>query len=99
MTAAERAQHYASKVPPAISGQGGHMATFKLAAKLTRGFDLGSERSFPILKDWNQGCQPPWTDADLWHKLRDAEVNGKEARGSMLAEGCSGHPVAPLANP
>lgn len=68
-----RARKYLERVPPAVSGQGGHNATFKAACILILGFQLTKNEGFLVLKDWNQYCQPPWTDQELWHKIRDAD--------------------------
>ena len=82
MTAPEKAKLYAAKVPPAVSGQGGHAATYHLACELYNGFALDFIDSKSILKDWNMSCDPPWSDAELDHKIRDAEkARHKEHRG------------------
>ena len=57
---------------PAISGSGGHNATFAVAVALRHGFDLGEEEAWPILLDYNQRCQPPWSERELRHKLASA---------------------------
>ncbi|MCH8839831.1 MAG: bifunctional DNA primase/polymerase [Planctomycetes bacterium] len=67
-----RARKYLVKLPPAISGQGGHNATFHAACVLVIGFGLDREQSFALLCEWNQTCQPPWTDRELEHKVDDA---------------------------
>lgn len=68
----ERARRYLAKMESAIAGQGGHAITFKAACKLVE-FGLGLEAAWPIFLEWNQThCQPPWTEADLRHKLQDA---------------------------
>jgi hypothetical protein len=67
-----RATAYLAKLPPAISGQGGHAATFNAACRLVE-FGLSFEEAFPVLADWNlTHCQPPWTERELRHKLADA---------------------------
>ncbi|MCX6902814.1 MAG: hypothetical protein NTW03_04935, partial [Verrucomicrobia bacterium] len=72
MTTIDRARSYLAKMPPAISGQGGHAATFNAACRLVE-FGLGFETALPLLAEWNQShCQPQWTDKELGHKLTDA---------------------------
>ena len=66
------AAQYAAKVPGAISGQGGHNATFRLACALIRKFDLDEEQAFLVMNAWNALCDPPWSERDLEHKVRDA---------------------------
>jgi hypothetical protein len=70
---AERARAYMAKVPPAVSGQGGHKQTYKAACKLVLGFGLSPDEALPLLKEWNEPCQPPWDERDLVRKLREAD--------------------------
>jgi KaiC/GvpD/RAD55 family RecA-like ATPase len=37
------------------------------------GFGLSQEEAFRVMADWNQACQPPWSEKELRHKLADAE--------------------------
>lgn len=67
-----RARNYLAKLPPAISGSGGHAATFKAARALVRGFNLTPEHALPLMLEWNTACCPPWTEAALRHKLNSA---------------------------
>jgi putative DNA primase/helicase len=66
-----RARNYLMKVPPAVSGEGGHNQTFKAACILMR-FGLTKEEALEVLREWNETCQPPWPEKDLLHKLNDA---------------------------
>ncbi|MFN9114693.1 MAG: hypothetical protein ACK5XN_31920 [Bacteroidota bacterium] len=86
--AEQRARLYAQSYPAAISGQDGHGVTFRLACVLVTGFELGIDGARQILADWNQGCQPPWSDRELEHKLRHAENAGRleGSQGWMLEE-------------
>ncbi len=79
-----RAEAYVSRIEPAISGSGGHNQTYKVACVLTHGFNLTKGEAFPILRQWNRHCQPPWTDGELEHKLDSALRAGGE-RGYLLA--------------
>ena len=71
-TLTERAAAYAAAMPPAISGQGGHQATFAVASALIHGFALSEEQAWPIMCEYNARCSPPWSEAELRHKLADA---------------------------
>ena len=72
----ERASAYLERMPPAIAGSGGHSATFNAAAVLSRGFAMTEQDALPILLAWNQShCQPPWSEADIRHKLRSAATS------------------------
>lgn len=72
----ERASAYLERLPPAIAGSGGHAATFAAAAVLIRGFAMSETDALPLLLSWNQThCQPPWSEADIRHKLRSATTS------------------------
>lgn len=68
----ERARKYLAKLPPAISGQGGHKTTFRTACILVRGFLLNPEQAMMLLQEWNQTCVPPWSERELEHKIAGA---------------------------
>ncbi len=68
----DRARKYLSKLPVAVSGQGGHGATFHAACVLCLGFELSTDDALGLLLEWNSGCQPPWSEKDLRHKVEDA---------------------------
>ena len=80
-----RARAYVAAVPPAISGQNGDVATFKLCASLARGFDLSDDDCLTLLGEWNQYCQPPWTEGELREKLGNARKYGQGEIGSLRA--------------
>lgn len=67
-----RARGYLAHVEGAISGQGGHRRTFRVACVLVQKFGLTIEQAFPLLELWNQTCEPPWSEKELLHKLQDA---------------------------
>jgi putative DNA primase/helicase len=67
-----RARSYLAKVPPAVSGEGGHNQTFKAACALLR-LGLTQEEAMAPFREWNERCQPPWREKDLRKKLRDAD--------------------------
>lgn len=68
----DRARAYVAKMPAAISGAGGHDATFAVARKLVQDFELGEADAWALLCEYNQRCEPPWSDRELRHKLDDA---------------------------
>lgn len=81
----KRARAYARSTPGAISGHGGSLATFKLAVALVRGFGLSDPEALTVLaEDFNPRCEPPWSVAELNHKLRYARQAGRVAVGSLL---------------
>ena len=86
----DRARRYAARCPVAVSGQRGHDATFHVAAVLWNGFGLTEGDTLMLLREWNCGCQPPWSEAELVHKVKSvAGARHSDARGYLLgnAEG------------
>jgi putative DNA primase/helicase len=63
---------YLAKIPPAVAGQRGHDRTFHAACVLIQGFDLTIDEARALFHQWNLGCIPPWSPAELEHKLHDA---------------------------
>lgn len=83
-----RARAYTRGVPGAVSGQGGSLATFKLAVALVRGFALPEEQALGVLlEDFNPRCEPPWSEEELRHKVSYARKAGRVAMGSLLGVG------------
>jgi hypothetical protein len=72
MNALAACRVYLAKLSPAVSGARGHSATFRAACECVR-FGLSDADALALLREWNgTHCQPPWTDKELTHKLRDA---------------------------
>lgn len=88
-----RAHAYAKKVPGAVSGNGGHRATFVLALKLARLFALNEDELFEVMWGWNDSCDPKWTRKEIQHKCieavayanREVSATTKETRNDMTA--------------
>ena len=96
----ERARRYIAKCPAAISGQGGHDATFHVAACLVHGFALGQPEALSLLTEWNGGCLPPWSERELRHKIESASrASHSEPRGCLLGAGVAPGPQRRLAAP
>jgi hypothetical protein len=66
------AQGYLAHIEGAISGQRGHDRTFRVACVLTIKFGLTLEQAWPLFLEWNEQCEPPWSEKELLHKLQDA---------------------------
>lgn len=66
------ARRYVRQCEPAISGQEGHKATFRVAVALVRRFGLNEAEALAVLRDWNRMCQPPWEESDLRYKITSA---------------------------
>ncbi len=68
-----RALAYLQAMPAAVSGQGGHSATYSAATVLVHGFALSTGQAFSmLLAHYNPRCQPPWKEKELRHKVEDA---------------------------
>ena len=65
---------YLATIPGAASGRGGHGATFRAACKVAVRLRrvMTWEQALPVLAEWNATCEPPWGEADLAHKLKEA---------------------------
>jgi len=60
-------------LPAAISGQGGHPATYTAAVALVHGFGLDKPTALRLLTErYNPRCKPPWSPDELRHKVEDA---------------------------
>ncbi len=85
MTLEERITRYLELCPGAISGEGGHNATFHIACVLVHGFDLPASQALDFLRWYNQKCQPPWSEKELRHKIEDASKAAHDKpRGYLL---------------
>jgi hypothetical protein len=71
----ERIQAYLDVIPGAISGEGGHSQTLKVTTALVIGFALPPDEVWRYLRLYNQRCEPPWTERELDHKIREAAAN------------------------
>jgi hypothetical protein len=82
-----RASAYLGAMPPAISGQGGHNATYAASTALVHGFGLTDVEALELLKtQYNPKCQPPWTEKELQHKVSEAASQPhKRPQGWLLA--------------
>jgi predicted P-loop ATPase len=71
---------------PAIEGQAGDATTYKLAC---RGYDMGLplDLVYQHMRDeWNPRCVPPWSDADLYQKVKNAFRYAKNSAGNRTPE-------------
>jgi KaiC/GvpD/RAD55 family RecA-like ATPase len=68
----ERARKYLAKLPPAVSGQGGHNAAFHAACVLVLGFCLPGADALTLMREFSERCNPPWSERELQHKVSQA---------------------------
>jgi hypothetical protein len=67
-----RIRCYLNRCPPAVSGHYGHAQTFKVACALVWGFALPRDTALHYLEIYNACCEPPWSPAELAHKIDSA---------------------------
>jgi hypothetical protein len=82
----ERARKYLAKMPVAVSGQGGHNSTYHATCTLVLGFGLDRGDALTLLREWNENCQPPWSERELEHKV-DSALKEPGWRGYLLGDG------------
>ena len=79
------ARKYIAKMPLAISGRNGHSQTLTVACTLVKGFNLTVDEARPLLREYSQRCHPPWRDAELEHKLSEADkLADEKPRGYLI---------------
>lgn len=88
----DRARRYVATLPPAISGSGGHDATFRVAYALRVKFGLSEANAWPLLCEYNARCKPPWAEAELRHKLASPHGAGAEPGFLLNAPPPNGQP-------
>lgn len=72
----EVARNYVNKMPPAVSGRGGHNATYAAACKCVE-FGLEESEAWEVMREFNARCSPQWTEKELGHKIADAYRRAK----------------------
>ncbi len=80
----ERARVRLATVKPAVAGHSGHTVTFKAALDLVQGYELIEDEAYPLLEEWNQHCDPPWSERDLRRKISEAANKSHIPRGYLL---------------
>jgi RecA-family ATPase len=95
MNTIERARAWLASVPGAVSGQNGHSQTFTAATGLVHGFELTARDSLALLTEWNEKCSPKWSDAELRHKITQAEKTPHtNPKGYLRNTRSTGNPVS-----
>lgn len=69
----ERARNYVATMDPAIQGAHGENQFFHVCYTLAVRFDLSEADTESIISnDYNPRCQPPFSEKEVAHKIRDA---------------------------
>lgn len=83
----ERVRRYIERMPPAISGSGGHTALFNVVRILLHGFGLSQSAARPFVADYNLRCEPPWSESEITHKLQSVDaLPTPQGRGYLLED-------------
>lgn len=81
---AAKAAEALRKMQPAVQGQNGSRACFIAAVMLFRRFGLDASTAYDLMwREYNPRCIPPWSEAEMLHKVRDA---ARSAGVSFVAE-------------
>jgi hypothetical protein len=94
VTIADRISRYIGKIPGAVSGNGGHSQTFKVAMVLFNGFGCSEAETLGWLRRYNSKCEPPWSEAEL-----RATKPGRRPRRPMINPWLDAHQQEILARP
>jgi hypothetical protein len=84
---AEHGAELCRTMPPAVEGQGGSIALLRVARALAWGLELARERAIDLISThYNARCSPPWSEAEVAHKVDDAsgEAGAPYHKGSLL---------------
>jgi hypothetical protein len=76
----------AKEAPPAVQGEGGDLATFKLACSIKDAGCSWQETLDVLLEHFNPRCEPPWEADDMAAKVDSAFTHGKEQPGCNAPE-------------
>jgi hypothetical protein len=93
----ERITTYMAALPPGISGQRGSDATYYAACRLVHGFALSEQEAMGFMLSFNNRCEPPWSEAELRRKLKNAleDHTHRHRRGYLLGQVSTGVKVDP----
>lgn len=90
----ERARRFVAKMEAPRRAkddpQDSHALVFQAACVLIQGFALPIDGAFPILAEYCQRSDKPWTERELRHKLEGAEAAPglRRKEGHVLPRGC-----------
>jgi hypothetical protein len=51
---------------------------------VVRGFELSDHEAMSVLSQWNERCQPPWSERELLMKIQNARKYGREPLGALV---------------
>lgn len=71
-----RARAHMQTWDPCVSGESGQKVIFNKCCVLVHGFRLSDDGALSLLLEYNQRCQPPWSDEELRHHIEGARERG-----------------------
>jgi hypothetical protein len=79
------ARSFLASEPPCVEGQGGSAQLWRVALHLVRDLELPLETCRELIEGtgYNARCEPPWSDAEIAHKLEDARDKSDRIPGSV----------------
>lgn len=80
-----RMRQLLANIPPAVEGQSGDIATFKVCC-LGKDYGLSPDVFFELLTEWNNKCEPSWDIVDLKKKMINAYSYSQNKAGSHSIE-------------
>jgi hypothetical protein len=84
----ERASKYLAAMPGGIQGSKGSATTFRAAVAMVRGFGLEPDDALRLLVEIHNGmCQPPWSERELRHKVKQAYQRARVPFGAIADRG------------
>jgi predicted P-loop ATPase len=73
------------ELPASVSGDGGHDAAWLAAVTVVRGFCLPEAEAFTVFNEqFNSRCDPPWSQREIVHKLKQAATRSNKPWGYLL---------------
>jgi hypothetical protein len=81
-----RARAYLERIPGAVAGANGHTAAFNAISHAMIGFDLTVDQTRDVIAEYNARCVPPWSEAEIEHKLTSIAAQTRRSRGYLLTE-------------
>jgi len=81
----KRLKELLAQTEPAIQGQSGDEHTFKVCC-YGKDYGVTGDKFFDILQDWNNRCDPPWSEAELMQKIRNAYAYSGNSSGAYGVE-------------
>jgi len=85
LSAFQHAESLCRTMAPAVSGQGGSVALLRVARALVWGLELDARLATQLIDElYNPRCTPAWTEAEIDHKVSDADAE----QGAPYKRGC-----------